>query len=194
MGRKLKFNNNINNKLSINMILHLSKAGMIDLWRLHRHYSPPLSDATFVRNDGVDTTAVFVAEIDCWYRRLVTEGPETYLSTEDFSDRVSPCLSDDGAATVIPLPAEVVRVTAVRMPGWKAQARIVTSPAHILAVRQLHPFTRATPSHPVAIFHDGELRLYPAAPAGEVPLRLDCVCLREDEYAFDDSVLATLHP
>lgn len=193
MGRKLKFNNIINNKLSINMILHLSPAGMLDLWRLHRHYAPPLEGATFVRNDGVDTAALFAADIDCWYRRLVTEGPESYLSTEDFSRLVSPRLSADGAATLITLPAEVVRVTAVRLAGWKAQARIVTSPTHILAVRQLHPFTRATPSHPVAIFHDGELRLYPAAPAGELPLRLDCVCLREGEYTFDDSVLATLH-
>lgn len=87
------------------------------------------------------------------------------------------------------LPPEAVRVLEVRLSSWRSPARIVTSATHPLAARQLHPFTRATPSHPVAVFAGGVLRLYPASAADSLAT-LRCVTFREGEYAFDDSALA----
>ena len=169
------------------MHLCLTPSQMLDLWRLHSAYSPSLSDAVFVRNDGIDTTAIHRAELNRWYRRLLLEAPEEYLVATDYSTSVElPAGTTDGA-TVIPLPDDVVRILSVRLGSWRRPARIVTSPTHILAVRQRHPFTRATPSAPVALFHSGELHLYPAATPSDSITTLRCVSYSEEEYRLDDS-------
>lgn len=170
------------------MHLRLTPAQMLDTWRLHACYSPSLSDAAFSRNDGIDSAAIHRAEINRWYRRLLLEAPAEYLVAEDFSKSVILSDGPDGSV-VIPLPPQVVRVIEVRLASWLTSARIVTSPTHPVAVRQSHPYTRATPSHPVAIFHDGCLRLYPASAGGESLRSLLCVSHDETEYRFDDSAL-----
>lgn len=174
------------------MQLRLTPSQMLDRWRLHSSYSAPLSDTTFIRNDGVDTSAIHRAELNRWYRRLLLEGPEEYLvATDHASTVVLPPVATDGA-TVIPLPSDVVRVLCVRLASWRRPARIVTSPTHILAARQRHPFTRATPSAPVAIFHGGELHLYPAATPADSIVTLRCVSYSEDEYMLDDSAFGAI--
>lgn len=131
--------------------------------------------------------------MNLWYRRLLAEAPPEQLVADDMSNAVT--FSDSsGGYTAVVLPPSVVRVLRVRLASWRTHARIVTSPTHILALRQRHPYTRATPSHPVALFHDGELRLYPAATSGDTLLTLSCVSYSEEEYRFDDSALASLHP
>lgn len=175
------------------MHLRLTPSQMLDRWRLHSAYSAPLSDAVFVRNDGIDTAAVHRAELNRWYRRLLLEAPEEYLVPIDCKGAVSlPTAAIEGA-TVIPLPGDIVRILCVRLASWRRPARIVTSPTHILALRQRHPFTRATPSAPVAIFHGGELYLYPAATPSDSITTLRCVSYSEDEYCLDDSAFGSLH-
>lgn len=166
---------------------------MLDLWRLHSGYMPSLADAVFVRNDGVDTSAVHRAEINLWYRRLLLEAPPEQLVADDLSASAVLMSAPDGS-TIVALPPGVVRVLRVRLASWQANARIVTSRTHIAALRQNHPFTRATPSHPVAVFVDGELRLYPAATSDDSLVSLLCVSYSEDEYRLDDSAFASLHP
>ena len=53
---------------------------MLDLWRLHYAGSPPLADAVFRRNDGLDSTAVYIAAINRWYSRLLREAPASMLA------------------------------------------------------------------------------------------------------------------
>lgn len=174
------------------MKLRLSPSQMLDLWRLHAAYMPSLNDAVFIRNDGIDTAAIHRAEMNRWYRRLLLEAPAEFLVPDELSDAVALGTGPDGS-TLISLPESVVRVLRVRLASWKANARIVTSPTHILAVRQRHPFTRATPSRPVAVFTDGELHLYPAATPTDSLATLSCVSYSEDEYCLDDAALAELH-
>ena len=173
------------------MLLRLTLPQMLDRWRLHSAYSPSLTDTTFRRNDGIDTDAIFTSEINAWYRRLLREAPSELLNSEDFASEAGLPEPVDGA-NVIPMPAEVVRVLEVRLSTWRTSARIVTSPTHILAERQRHPFTRATPSHPVAIFTDGYLHLYPAADSTDSILTLRCITHRNGEYIFDDSLLSEI--
>ncbi len=175
------------------MKLCLNPSDMLEQWRLHSGYSLPLADAVCRRNDGIDLDTIMRADLNAWYRRLLAEGEPGQLAPEDFSHSVVLTPGDDGG-TIVSLPPEVVRVTEVRLSGWTRPARIVTSPTHILAARQLHPFTRATRSHPVALFVGGTLRLYPASSPGDSLLSLRCVTLREDEYRIDDSAFSSLHP
>ncbi|MCM1077056.1 MAG: hypothetical protein NC411_06825 [Bacteroides sp.] len=176
------------------MHLHLTRSQMLDMWRLHCSYSPSLSDAVFCRNDGIDTAAIHGAEMDRWYRQLLTEAPGEYLVADDLSESVEMSADSDGS-TLIAMPQSVVRVLNVRLESWKRKARVVTSPTHIVAVRQRYPFTRATTAHPVAIFHDNELHLYPAATPSDKLLTLDCVTYTDNEYNFDTSALSLIpHP
>lgn len=175
------------------MHLRLTPSRMLDLWMLHSGYSPSLTDATFRRNDGIDTSAIHLAEMKQWYRRLLLEAPASCLVADDLSKSVILSPMSDGAA-VIDLPLSVVRIVKVRLDSWLTSARIITSPTHPAAMRQLHPYTRATPSRPVAIFHDNRLRLYPAAASGESISTLLCVSYDEDDYRLDDSAFATIHP
>lgn len=175
------------------MKLNLSPAQMLAQWRLHSAYSLPLTDAVCRRNDGIDSDAIMRVDIDAWYRRLLAEGEPGLLAPEDLSRSVTSVACADDGCTLVTLPAEVVRVTEVRLSGWKCPARIVTSPTHILALRQMHPFSRATPSHPVAVFTGGALRLYPAGSPGDSLVTLRCVSLREDEYRLDESAFSQLH-
>lgn len=179
------------------MKLRLTPAQMLDVWRLHVGYVPPITNAVFTRNDGIDTDSLHRAEINEWYRRLLLEAPAERLDAEDLSQSVvlpTDADASDGS-TVIELPPSVVRILEVKLSSWRVPARIVTSPTHILAARQLHPFTRAGRNKPVALFFGGKLRLYPAArPSGDRIDSLSAVTCSADLYRFDDSALAALHP
>lgn len=175
------------------MHLNLSPSQMLDIWRLHTGYKPSLAESVFLRNDAIDTTAIHRSEMHRWYRRLLMEAPAEQLVAEDLSG-IATLSADPDGHTLVGLPPEVVRILKVRLASWRRHARIVTSPTHILALRQNHPYTRATTSHPVAVFYDGELRLYPAATPDDTLLSLCGVSYSEDEYRFDDSVLASIHP
>ena len=135
------------------MHLRLTPSRMLDLWMLHSGYSPSFTDAAFRRNDGIDTSAIHLSEMKQWYRRLLLEAPASCLVADDLSKSIILTPASDGSV-VIDLPQSVVRIVSVRLDSWLTSARIVTSPTHPAAMRQLHPYTRATPSRPVAIFHD----------------------------------------
>ncbi len=171
------------------MKLHLDTVRMLDRWRLHFAHQPPVSDGVFRRNDGIDTDAIFTSEMNRWYHRLLLEAPEHQLCVHDMAESFTIPESEDGA-TVLSLPFDIVRIVEVRLSSWRRSARIVTSPYHILAVRQLHPYTRAGVSAPVAVFENGRLSLYPAASPADVLSVLRCVCFRDGEYDFDDSALS----
>lgn len=173
------------------MKLTLTTPEMLDLWRLHHAFSPPLADAVFRRNDGLDSDALFTVEMNLWYRRLLLEASPSMLAPRSLDLPLPP--SQDGA-TVLTLPAGVVRVVCVRLASWLRPAVVVTDPASALLERQRHPFTRATTSSPLAFFYDGSLRLYPAATGSDSLARLDCIVCEDGVYEFDDSALATLHP
>lgn len=165
---------------------------MLDMWRLYVDYSPSVINAVFRRNDSIDTDSIHRSDINAWYRRLLAEAPREMLVSTDLSDSVTLPAPHDGCLT-IPLPPDIVRVMEVRLASWHSAARIITDPASDEALFQLHPYTRATPSCPVAVFHAGELRLYPAIAANDSLVTLSCVRFSEDEYCFDDSALSTLH-
>lgn len=172
------------------MKLTLTAAEMLGLWRLHRAYGPPLADATVRRTDGIDTAALFTAEMNLWYRRLLLEAPPPLLAPCSPASALS--FPHEGCA-VAELPQGTVRVLEVRLGSWLRPATVVTDLSSPLLGRQLHRFTRATQASPVAFFDGRSLRLYPASPS-DVLASLSCVVCTDGVYEFDDSALATLHP
>ena len=168
---------------------------MLDLWRLHAAHLQPLVGATLSGREAIDTKAYFSAEFNRWYRRLLREAPEQWVKVDEISSRVKlpPSVASD-SSTPLTLPDGVVRVVSVRPGSWLRKARIVTDPSDPLILRQLHPYTRATSSRPIALFSDGELRLYPAAAPADRIVSLRCVSFAEGSYDFDDAALAGLHP
>lgn len=171
------------------MKLHFTKTVFLDVWRELKGYAPLRNDATVVvSHDGLDLDMALTAEMDDWYARLLREGEERYLAPEDLSAETAVPPPVDGGVT-LQLPEGTVRVLHVKLSGWLAEARVVTDPRCALAMRQLHPFTRATPRLPVAVVHPGgELALYPAGPLDAVE-RLVCVVERDGVYAMDRSAL-----
>lgn len=173
------------------MKLTLNLAEMLDLWRLHYAGSPPLADAVFRRNDGIDSSAVYIAAINRWYARLLREAPASMLAPRRLDLPLPP--PSAGASTVLSLPAGTVRVLEVRLASWLRPAEVITDPSSPQLPLQFHRFTRATAASPVAFFSGGELRLYPAATADDRLLSLDCAVCEDGLYEFDDSALACLH-
>ena len=172
------------------MKLTLSVHEMLGLWRLHHAYGPLPADVLFTRTDGIDTDSIFTAEMNLWYRKLLLEAPPPLLAPRSLAPPLS--FPEEGCA-VAQLPQGVVRVLDVCLSSWSRPPVILTDPASPLLDRQLHRFTRATAASPVAFFHGGELRLWPAAPSDRL-VALSCAVCEDGVYEFDDSALAMLHP
>lgn len=175
------------------MILHLDRAQMLEQWRLHRAYLPKSSLTAVTRFDTIDTDAILEAEMDAWYRRQLLEAPPELLCPADLSGQVV-FIGEKAAdgSTPVSLPSSVVRVLDVRLRSWLRPAVPVTDPSDALVSLQLHPYTRATPSLPVALLCGSELRLYPGASDSDMLLSLRCVVLTEGLYEFDSSLLSSL--
>lgn len=170
------------------MKLKFTRQEFLARWRALRGYAPLRNDVSLTRSDGLDFDGRLEAEMDCWYRRLLLEGDGSLLAPEELARGFALPAPSDGGVTVT-LPREVIRVLRVKLSGWRCPATIVTDPESNMALRQLHPYTRACASSPVAVFYpDGDLALYPAASA-DMLVTLQCVMCRDDEFAFDSAAL-----
>ncbi len=172
------------------MEIHLDRSQMLAAWRLHRAFEPVRNDSSVTRTDGIDLDELLSAEMELWYVNLLLTAPEYLLITTDLSPDVSLSVTDRGA-TVIPLPAGVMRVPEVKLRSWAAPATVVVAGSPE-AVRQCYPFTRATADAPVAVKCGDELRLYPAAVYGDALDSLRCIIHKPGEYSFMQSALATI--
>lgn len=177
------------------MLLHLDRQQMLEQWRLHRSHLPSYSNSLLSRSDTLDSDSYFEAEMALWYRRILLEAPHQLLKVTDISGSIMffKGAAADGA-TSITLPADVVRVTAIRLSSWMRPARIVTDPSDALILRQLHPYTRATSSRPVALHNDNQLRIYPAASLSDNIITLSVITFTDGLYEFDSSLLSQIHP
>ena len=173
------------------MKLKMSRQEFLSRWRTLRGYAPLRNDVSLSRSDGLDFDLSLEAEMDGWYRRLVLEGDVSLLAPEELAAGMSLPAPADGCVTLA-LPPHAVRVTGVRLSGWRRAATIVTDPECNLALRQLHPYTRACESNPVAVVYpDGEMALYPACAADRL-VSLRCAMMRDDEFAFDSAALGLI--
>ncbi|MCM1137769.1 MAG: hypothetical protein NC221_03540 [Duncaniella sp.] len=173
------------------MKMLLTQSQMLTLWRQHRLLEPIRNDASVTHYDGIDLEAILLPEMELWYDKLLRDAPVELLVTHDISGKIVPKADEDGSLSVT-LPDNVVRVINVKMSDWRKGTAPVM-PDSIEALRQAHPFTRATIYDPIAILADGILRLYPAK-VSDTLLQLDCIMRNEGEYEFMRQALATVQP
>lgn len=167
---------------------HLTREEFLELWRTLRGFSPLRNDAAVTRSDGIDIDSVLMAEMDAWYGRLLREADESLLAPVDIASEVLLQPPVDGCITVS-LPPAVVRLLRVKLSGWRCPAAIVTDHECNMALRQLHPYTRACSDSPVAVLYPGGgLSLYPAESLDSLETLL-CVVDSDGTYSFDNAAL-----
>ncbi|MCM1163113.1 MAG: hypothetical protein NC339_02520 [Muribaculaceae bacterium] len=173
------------------MMLTLTRAEMLERWRLH-HGLLPLSDsATVTATVPTVADSFHYAAIEEWYTRLLLTAPAHQIDPVDYGRRITLPAGADGGVTFT-LPREALRLLSVRLMGWWCDARIISDPAEVNreARLQLDLYTRATESDPVALVRPGGfVTLYPA-PDSPVAESILCAARHTDgTYRFEESSL-----
>ena len=171
------------------MILHLTPEQMLERWRLHRGLLPVTDNDSVTSAADTTLDTLLRAEIEEWYRRLLAEGPIDLNAPVEYADNVRLPATVAGEGVTLALPDEAVRLTAVRLLGWECDARIIADPRSHEARMQLDPYTRATPSDPVAVLRPGGfVTLYPST-GDNILETLRCTARHDDLYHFDEAAM-----
>lgn len=171
------------------MILHLTPTQMLEQWRLHRGLHPLANGLSVTAASDTPLDTLMMSEIEAWYQRLLTDGPEEWNDPVEYSANIHLPSTLAGEGVTFQLPENAVRLLAVRLTGWQCDARIITDPRSPEALRQLDPYTRATLSAPVAVVHPGGfVTLWPST-GDNIPDTLRCTARRDDMYHFDQAAL-----
>lgn len=172
------------------MIKTYSRTEMLALWK-RRHFLEPLrADCEAVRSDGVDLDRLIEPQMRAWYLDLLRNGPLEMVRQEDISRGATAELTSRGTV-MVKLPSDVVRVTAVRLPGWhRATAPLTADTPEANAPRNRFSFGGV--ASPKAIIHpDRTLELFsPASNDNIVPELLMVITdPGEHSYIFDETAL-----
>lgn len=171
------------------MLIHLTLPEMLSRWRLHRGVLPVTSGPALTATVNPALDDLHKAQIEEWYSRLLLTAPEEMIDPADYASRTILPPASDGGVT-LSLPREAVRLLRVRLRGWLADARIIDSPHDPEAIRQLHPYTRATADSPVAVARPGGfVTLYPAMPDNVLETLTCAVRTTDGRYHFDEAAL-----
>lgn len=170
------------------MLLSYNTRQMLDLWRLRRGYEPLRSDGIVVRRDGLDTDALWLAEIDVWYADLLANAPLEMVEVTDIASEVSLTLEGDCGYCI--LPDRCYRVVEVMGRGWERPVVPVAPDA--VDPLDLNEFVGCGADNPLAIV-DGR-RLIVRHPGGTHPARLLAVMRPDDDtYRFHDQALSLIN-
>ena len=176
------------------MKLSLTRAQLLQQWRL-RAFPEPMNDGNAVSTiDGIDMDAWLEAAMSDWYRNLLHSAPVGLLYPYDYAQQLLPRLAS-GGAVVIGLPDSTVRLVSLRLCGWNADAEIVTDTQLPLAARQLCTFTRAGIDAPVAVWSPGSrtAMLYPATGILEME-KAEIIVDSPDIFRLDSAAFASISP
>lgn len=161
----------------------LTKAAMLDLWRLLRADEPLRLDCTLTRTDGVDRDAMFEAEMRAWYLRLLDTAPAEFLAPVNTAVKAEVSESASTGLTIVTAPEESRRVLALKFDGWHSPV-VPNSSVDDVTAYAANPFCRT----PMAARHSARTIL--VANASGVLSELSCaVDLGQDAYCFDERAL-----
>lgn len=171
------------------MFLHLTYPQMLARWRVLKGLYPVLGTGSVSVTLPEETDALLHVEIEKWYTDILASADPSLLAPTDISDLVTLSACDDGGGHSFCLPDGFGRLASVRLNGWECAARVIADPDSPAARRQRDPFTRATPSSPVAVLRPGGMvALYPAVRFPD-PLRITAIGRPDTMYHFDESLL-----
>lgn len=171
------------------MKLRLTKAQMLAQWKLRHHLEPLRTDSVSVRSRGLSLDAYCEAEMRSRYVAMLAEADTEYLTIQNVAIKCTLQARSNGSAT-IELPEGVVRVTGIRLVGWRRSAIVVTDPNDPRWRRQANRFSAGGVEQPVALWDGGSrievfsLNITKALP---MLLQVDAVIDEgEDVYTFDE--------
>lgn len=173
--------------------LHLTRSQMLERWRLFSGFLPLQPGLSLPRTDGgLDLDTLFEAQMTAWYSNLLLSAPERLLAPLELADTFLLPPPVRGGIT-FSLPQGAVRLLGVRLMGWAGDAEIMTDSSSPRALRQLHPFTCATPLDPVAICRpDGTVTIYPASDSENILESLRVAGHPDELFHFDEEALQPL--
>ena len=181
------------------MKLSLTRAQLLQQWRL-RAFPEPMNDGGAVSSiDGIDMDAWLEAAMTDWYLGLLRSAPVELLYPQEYAGQIVPRQAS-GGAVLLTLPDTAVRPVALRMRGWNADAEIVTDTQSPTAVRQLCALTRAGIDAPVAVWQPGSrtVMLYPLPPSADADglamEKAGIVVDIPDTFMLDSAAFATITP
>lgn len=161
-----------------------TESEMLELWRLIRAAEPLRLDCTVTRTDGIDSDAIFRAEMRAWYLRLLDGAPPEMLQPVDMAAAAE--VSSPGSLTLIKAPAGVRRVLSLRFSDMAAPIVPDAAP-RLVRSRAANPFCR----RPLAA-RIGPTLIIAAGVSGTLA-ELSCAYdFGPDNYLFSDRALETI--
>jgi hypothetical protein len=175
------------------LMMRLSAAEMLALWKLRLHLLPARRDCEVEREDGIDIDALLKSQISQWYSRLLAEAPSTWLPIADLAADIVLTTAADGVVTAR-IPARCVRPVEFQLEGWSRPVSDFIAPDSAEALLQQSAFVRGGSCTPVAVLYEDEIRLYSVkAGTSAVLSRALCVVAPDDGYyEFSEEALGTI--
>ena len=135
-------------------------------WLRRSGLLPVRTDCGIELATGTDVETMARERVKRWYSRMLREAPPEMLATADFA--AESALSEresDGSAEIV-AAARCVRVLAVKLEGWKSEAR--PEDGERTRERQRHRYLRAGRTNPRAVIEaDGRrIRVWPGGCGG----------------------------
>lgn len=176
------------------MKLTLTRAQLLEQWRLRAFPEPLNADGAVTAIDGIDMDAWFEAAAMDWYGNLLATAPVELLNPRDYAAEIVPYRS--GGNLCMRLPESTLRVVSLRLSGWNADAIVCTDPTAPAALRQLSPLTRTGPDAPVAVWAPGSqtVMLYPDSAGNEMPVFEKAMLIVDapDVFRLDSAAFGTI--
>lgn len=165
---------------------------MVAEWRLRKGLLPPATSGGGNREDGLEVDALIEREVKGWYYRMLDTADSRLLPVADVADQVSATKQSDGSV-LLELPDGCRRVVAVKLGGWRREAKIIEDSDSAQARLQASPFVCGGSCQPVAIKSGRRLHLYSSADENPRLEYLLCVIEPADgTYLFDESLLSEI--
>ncbi len=176
------------------MKLTLTRAQLLEQWRLRAFPEPMNTDGAVSAIDGIDMDAWLEAAATDWYANLLRSAPVELLNPRDYAAELVPYRQ--GGTLCMRLPESTVRVVALRLSGWQTDALVCRDATDATAVRQQSPLTRAGAEAPVAVWLPGEqsVALYPDPGGDEMPVFEKALLVVDvpDVFRLDSAALAEI--
>lgn len=171
------------------MMLTLSKAEMLRIWRQSAGLEHLNSECTLTRFDGIDIDAIIGRRMRQWYLALLDEGrPELAGRPSEAAALLS---VEDGRVTA---DAAVRRIVSLRLSSWERPAEVADVEGLAGRIRlQANPYSAAGCASPLAWRDSGGcVRVAPCDGSDIVVEAQAYVDPGEDLYMLDERALSTI--
>lgn len=174
------------------IMLVYQKERMIEEWKIRTGYGDFRRDCTVERDDGLDINAYIEQRINVCYRKLLREAPFALLPIKNFAGDVKMQVMPD-LSGFIALPNDCLRVSEIRVSGWKRMVKSSEFAVGERAALQSNEWIRGGCVNPVVVEGHRSLTVYSVPDkSAVVELLFGVSCQEPGVYAFDEAAWEVL--